>query len=138
MHGDETSTSRTNPTICNNHISPTTFNKTQNAPFVFNDKMIVEEANKVVQWEQTMELARRDAMQHAADMHGHGGAFAPGTQQERNELVQAMMSQKVNIMLLSTVRAESVFDFFACDLTALCFVVSFVCSTLLRTVTTAV
>lgn len=69
--------------------------------------MIVEEANKVVQWEQTMDLARREAMQHAADMHGHGGAFAGGAQHERNELVQAMMSQKVNIMLLSTVRAEN-------------------------------
>lgn len=68
--------------------------------------MIIEEANKVVQWEQTMELARREAMQHAADMHGHGGGHAVGAQHERNDLVQAMMSQKVDIMLLSTVRAE--------------------------------
>lgn len=71
-----------------------------------NEKMIIEEANKVVQWEQTMELARREAMQHAADMHGHGGGYAVGAQHERNDLVQAMMSQKVDIMLLSTVRAQ--------------------------------
>ncbi|CAM9578292.1 unnamed protein product [Ectocarpus sp. 8 AP-2014] len=64
--------------------------------------MIIDEANKVVQWEQTAELARREAMHHAADMHGHGGGFAPGSAKERNELVQSMMSQKVNIMLLST------------------------------------
>ncbi|CAB1116960.1 unnamed protein product [Ectocarpus sp. CCAP 1310/34] len=64
--------------------------------------MIIDEANKVVQWEQTAELARREAMHHVADMHGHGGGFAPGSAKERNELVQSMMSQKVNIMLLST------------------------------------
>lgn len=66
-------------------------------------KMIIDEANKVVQWEQTAELARREAMHHAADMHGQGGGFAPGSAKERSELVQSMMSQKVNIMLLSTV-----------------------------------
>lgn len=60
----------------------------------------------MVQWEQTMELARREAMQHAGDMHGHGGGYAVGAQHERNDLVQAMMSQKVDIMLLSTVRAN--------------------------------
>lgn len=71
--------------------------------------MIVEEANKVVQWEQTMELARREAMQHAADSHGQGATFAAGTQHERNELVESMMLQKVNITLLGTVRVESCF-----------------------------
>lgn len=62
----------------------------------------------MVQWEQTAELARTEALQHAADMHGHGGGYALGAQHERNELVQAMMSQKVDIMLLSTVRAEGI------------------------------
>ncbi len=71
------------------------------------EKMILEEANKVVQWEQTLELARREAMQQAAEMRGHGGSFAAGAQHEKNELMQAMMSQKVDIMLLSTVRARA-------------------------------
>lgn len=57
----------------------------------------------MVEWERTTELARREAMQHAADVHGHGGASAAEAAKERSELVQAMMSQKANIMLLSTV-----------------------------------
>lgn len=66
--------------------------------------MIIEEANKVVEWERTAELARREALQHVADVHGHGGASAAEGAMERNELVKAMMSQKGNIVLLSTVR----------------------------------
>lgn len=68
--------------------------------------MIIDEANKVVEWERAAELANREAMQHAADMHGQGGAKAAEAAKERAMLVQAMMSQKANIMLLSTVRME--------------------------------
>lgn len=82
--------------------------------------MIVEEANKVVQWEQTMELARREAMQHAADSHGQGTTFAVGTQQERNELVESMMSQKVNITLLGTVRTDFFMEICSVFLFGLC------------------
>lgn len=59
----------------------------------------------MVQWEKTLELARREGMQQAAEMRGHGGNFAAGAQHEKNELMHVMMSQKVDIMLLSTVRA---------------------------------
>lgn len=62
----------------------------------------------MVEWERTAELARREAMQHAADVHGNGGASAAEGAMERSELVQAMMSQKGNIMLLSTVRVVCV------------------------------
>lgn len=65
--------------------------------------MIMEEANKVMDWERTMDIARREALQHAADAHGHGGATAAEAAQERSALVEAMMSQKATIMLLSTV-----------------------------------
>ena len=66
--------------------------------------MIIEEANKVVEWQRTAELARREAIHHAADVHGHGGASAAEGARERSELVQAMLAQKGTIMLLSTVR----------------------------------
>lgn len=65
--------------------------------------MILEEVNKVIDWERTTELARREAMQHAADVHGHGGASAAEAARERSELVQAMMSQKASLVVLSTV-----------------------------------
>ncbi|CAN0162171.1 unnamed protein product, partial [Hapterophycus canaliculatus] len=62
--------------------------------------MIMDEANKVLQWEQTKELARREAINHAAEMHGHGGSFTAGASRERNELMQCLVAQKANIMLL--------------------------------------
>lgn len=68
--------------------------------------MIMEEANKVMDWERTMEIARREALQHAADVHGHGGATSAEAAQERSALVEAMMSQKATIMLLSTVSMQ--------------------------------
>lgn len=72
--------------------------------FVFApEQMIIDEANKVVEWERGTELARREALQHAADVHGQGGASAAEAAKERGALVQAMMGQKANIMLLSTV-----------------------------------
>lgn len=68
--------------------------------------MITEEASKVVEWERTADVARREALLHASDVHGHGGASAADAAQERGALVDAMMSQKATIMLLSTVSAS--------------------------------
>lgn len=66
-------------------------------------QMIMEEANKVVTWERTADIARREALQYAADVHGHSRAAAAAAALERGALVEAMMSQKATIMLLSTV-----------------------------------
>lgn len=66
--------------------------------------MIMDEAAKVVEWERAADMARREALLHASDVHGHGGASAVDAAQERGALVDAMMSQKATIMLLSTVQ----------------------------------
>lgn len=65
--------------------------------------MILEEANKVVKWEQTADLSRREGMRAAAEVQGQGGVIAAEAAVERSDLVQDMMMQKANLMLLSTV-----------------------------------
>lgn len=67
----------------------------------------MEEDNKVLNWERTADLAHREALQHASAVHGQGGEAAAAAAQERAALVEAMMSQKATIMLLSTVSVQA-------------------------------